>query len=69
MREQIPVHRCIKYLINEACVSLAEPLLLGSTLRLNGRVTVFAPRVSPCYRTTGGIVETGSTTDSVTVDA
>ena len=39
-----------RYLINDACVLLAKPLVSGSAVGLEGQVTVFAPRVGPCYR-------------------
>lgn len=39
-----------RYIINDACVLLGKPLISGSAVGLEGQITVYAPRVGPCYR-------------------
>eukprot|EP00049_Salpingoeca_infusionum_P000638 m.41356 g.41356 ORF g.41356 m.41356 type:complete len:493 (-) comp10546_c0_seq1:226-1704(-) len=39
-----------RYLINDACVLLNIPLVSGSALRLDGQLTVYNYKDSPCYR-------------------
>ena len=39
-----------RYIINDACVLLGKPLVSGSAVGLEGQITVFAPRIGPCYR-------------------
>jgi len=38
-----------RYLVNEVCVSLGIPDVLGSVLRFTGQVSVFWAKVGPCY--------------------
>jgi molybdopterin/thiamine biosynthesis adenylyltransferase len=39
-----------RYLVNDACVMLAKPLIYGSALRMEGQLTVFNYKGGPCYR-------------------
>lgn len=39
-----------KYLINDTCVALGKPLVYGSVLQFEGRVSVFNMAGGPCYR-------------------
>jgi sulfur-carrier protein adenylyltransferase/sulfurtransferase len=39
-----------RYLVNDACVLLGKPNVHGSVFRFEGQVSVFDPRVGPCYR-------------------
>ncbi len=39
-----------RYLVNDACVLLGKPYVYGSIFRFEGQVTVFDPRLGPCYR-------------------
>ena len=39
-----------RYVVNDACVLLGKPLVSGSAVGLEGQVTVYAPRIGPCYR-------------------
>jgi sulfur-carrier protein adenylyltransferase/sulfurtransferase len=43
-----------RYLLNDACVKLAKPLIYAAVERFNGQISVFDaghfPGVSPCYR-------------------
>lgn len=50
MTYKLPYICTCRYLINDACVLLGKPLVSGSAVGLEGQVTVFAPRVGPCYR-------------------
>ncbi|HSM11330.1 MAG TPA: molybdopterin-synthase adenylyltransferase MoeB [Lysobacter sp.] len=44
----------VRYLLNDACVKLAKPLVYGAVHRFEGQVSVFdagrQPGVAPCYR-------------------
>ncbi|XP_055532260.1 adenylyltransferase and sulfurtransferase MOCS3 [Wyeomyia smithii] len=39
-----------RYLLNDACVMLKKPLVSGSALQLEGQLTVYNYKNSPCYR-------------------
>ncbi len=39
-----------RYVVNDACVLAAVPLVTGSLYRFEGQVTVVAPPATPCYR-------------------
>lgn len=39
-----------RYLTNDASVMLNKPVVHGSIFQFDGQVTVFKPRVGPCYR-------------------
>ncbi|XP_058451578.1 adenylyltransferase and sulfurtransferase MOCS3 [Malaya genurostris] len=39
-----------RYLLNDACVLLKKPLVSGSALQLEGQLTVYNYKNSPCYR-------------------
>lgn len=39
-----------RYLINDACVMLKKPLVIGAILRFEGQVTTILPGDGPCYR-------------------
>uniref|UniRef100_A0A9J8DG93 Adenylyltransferase and sulfurtransferase MOCS3 n=2 Tax=Cyprinus carpio TaxID=7962 RepID=A0A9J8DG93_CYPCA len=39
-----------KYLVNDACVLTAKPLVSASALRMEGQLTVYNYRGGPCYR-------------------
>ncbi len=39
-----------RYLVNDACVLLGKPYVYGSIFRFEGQVTVFDPKLGPCYR-------------------
>ncbi len=39
-----------RYLVNDACVTLAKPNVYGSVHRWEGQVSVFATEDGPCYR-------------------
>jgi adenylyltransferase/sulfurtransferase len=39
-----------KYLVNDACVLLRKPLVLGAVYRFEGQASVFLPEEGPCYR-------------------
>jgi len=39
-----------RYLVNDACVMLGKTNIHGSIFRFDGQVTVFKPKVGPCYR-------------------
>jgi sulfur-carrier protein adenylyltransferase/sulfurtransferase len=39
-----------RYLVNDASIWHGVPVVHGSIYRFEGQVTVFAPRVGPCYR-------------------
>ena len=39
-----------RYLVNDACTRLGQPVVHGSVLRFEGRVTVFDAARGPCYR-------------------
>ena len=39
-----------RYLVNDTCVLLGKPSVYGSIFRFEGQVTVFDPRIGPCYR-------------------
>jgi molybdopterin/thiamine biosynthesis adenylyltransferase/rhodanese-related sulfurtransferase len=39
-----------RYLVNDAAVMLNKPNIYGSIFRFDGQVTVFKPKVGPCYR-------------------
>lgn len=39
-----------RYLINDTCVALSVPHVLGSVLRFDGQVSVFWAQAGPCYR-------------------
>ncbi|MBM4418778.1 MAG: molybdopterin-synthase adenylyltransferase MoeB [Chloroflexi bacterium] len=39
-----------RYLTNDASVMLDKPVVHGSIFQFDGQVTVFKPRVGPCYR-------------------
>lgn len=39
-----------RYLVNDACVMLGKTNVHGSIFRFDGQVTVFKPKVGPCYR-------------------
>tara|TARA_B100000686_G_scaffold354172_1_gene463044 strand:+ start:4096 stop:4908 length:813 start_codon:yes stop_codon:yes gene_type:complete len=39
-----------RYLINDACVMLGKVNIHGSIFRFEGQVSVFKPKVGPCYR-------------------
>jgi adenylyltransferase/sulfurtransferase len=39
-----------RYLVNDACALLGRPNVHGSVFRFEGQVSVFDPRVGPCYR-------------------
>ncbi len=39
-----------RYLVNDACVMLNKVNVHGSIFRFDGQVTVFKPKVGPCYR-------------------
>ncbi|MBC7263750.1 MAG: molybdopterin-synthase adenylyltransferase MoeB [Chloroflexi bacterium] len=39
-----------KYLVNDACVLLGKPLILGAAVQLLGQIMAIAPREGPCYR-------------------
>lgn len=39
-----------KYLVNDACVLLDKPFVIGSVLRFHGQVSTFRPHHGPCYR-------------------
>ena len=39
-----------RYVVNDACVLAAVPLVTGSLYRFEGQVTVIAPPITPCYR-------------------
>ncbi len=39
-----------RYLINDASIHLATPVVHGSVFRFEGQVSVFSPRNGPCYR-------------------
>ena len=39
-----------RYVVNDACVLAAVPLVTGSLYRFEGQVTVIAPPQTPCYR-------------------
>ena len=39
-----------RYLLNDASVKWDKPVVHGSIYRFEGQVTVFKPRVGPCYR-------------------
>ena len=39
-----------RYLVNDACVLLAMPLVYGSVIRFEGQASVFATKDGPCYR-------------------
>lgn len=39
-----------RYLLNDTCVMLKKPLVSGSALQLEGQLTVYNYRNSPCYR-------------------
>jgi len=39
-----------KYLINDACVLLGKPLVLGAVYQFEGQAAVFMPGKGPCYR-------------------
>lgn len=39
-----------RYLVNDACVLAARPLISGSALQLEGQLTVYNHAGGPCYR-------------------
>jgi adenylyltransferase/sulfurtransferase len=39
-----------KYLVNDACVFLGKPMVLGAVYQLEGQASVFLPGQGPCYR-------------------
>jgi adenylyltransferase/sulfurtransferase len=39
-----------KYLVNDACVYLGKPLVLGAVYQFEGQAAVFLPAEGPCYR-------------------
>jgi molybdopterin/thiamine biosynthesis adenylyltransferase/rhodanese-related sulfurtransferase len=39
-----------RYLVNDASIFLAKPVVHGSVFRFDGQVTTFVPRRGPCYR-------------------
>lgn len=39
-----------KYLVNDACVLLEKPLVLGAVYQFEGQIAVFQPGQGPCYR-------------------
>jgi adenylyltransferase/sulfurtransferase len=39
-----------KYLVNDACVLLGKPLVLGAVYQFEGQAAVFVPDAGPCYR-------------------
>lgn len=39
-----------RYLLNDACVLAAKPLVSGSALRMEGQLTVYNYKGGPCYR-------------------
>ena len=39
-----------RYLINDASIHLGTPIVHGSIFRFEGQVSVFDPRIGPCYR-------------------
>ena len=39
-----------RYLVNDTCVALGKPDVLGSVLRFEGQVSVFWAQAGPCYR-------------------
>ena len=39
-----------RYLVNDACVLLAKPLVSGAVYRFEGQVTTILPGTGPCYR-------------------
>lgn len=39
-----------RYLVNDACVLAARPLISGSALQLEGQLTVYNHGGGPCYR-------------------
>lgn len=39
-----------KYLVNDACVFLGKPLVLGAVYQFEGQASVFLPGEGPCYR-------------------
>ena len=39
-----------KFLINDACVMLGKPLVMGGLLRFEGQLYVILPKRGPCYR-------------------
>ena len=39
-----------RYLVNDTCVLLEKPYVYGSIFRFEGQVTVFDPKLGPCYR-------------------
>jgi adenylyltransferase/sulfurtransferase len=39
-----------KYVVNDACVLLGKPLVLGAVFQFEGQASVFLPKGGPCYR-------------------
>jgi molybdopterin/thiamine biosynthesis adenylyltransferase/molybdopterin converting factor small subunit len=39
-----------RYLVNDACILLGKPYIYGSIFRFEGQITVFDPKLGPCYR-------------------
>lgn len=39
-----------RYLVNDVCVLLGKPLVSGGALRMDGQLTVYNYKGSPCYR-------------------
>ena len=39
-----------RYVVNDACVLSAVPLIIGSLYRFEGQITVVNPPATPCYR-------------------
>jgi len=39
-----------RYLVNDACAKLGKPNVYGSIFRFEGQLSVFYPKVGPCYR-------------------
>ena len=39
-----------KFLVNDACVMLGKPLVMGGILRFDGQMLVVLPKRGPCYR-------------------
>jgi len=39
-----------RYLVNDACVLLAKPMVYGAVFRFDGQVSVFSAQDGPCYR-------------------
>lgn len=39
-----------RYIINDTCIALSVPHVLGSVLRFDGQVSVFWAQAGPCYR-------------------